>query len=130
MHHLFISLQATTAGTFNVVRLGVGLMAKNEPNPDGEKGVIINAVLATTSHPQSGQIANETANASIEAFTKVLAVEMATAGIRAVAIAHGNISDDNKTTAKRLGTPQNFAQLAHLIVTTPYINATTINLEG
>lgn len=124
------SLQASTLGTFNVVRLGVGLIAENAPDIDGEKGVIINTISAASGLPSLGQVANETASASIEAMTRVWAVEFAPQGIRTVAIAHGNIKEGKKSTKNALGAPQHFAQLAHMVVTMPYINATTITLDG
>lgn len=36
------SLQVNIAGTFNVIRLAVGAMGKNEPDADGHRGCIIN----------------------------------------------------------------------------------------
>lgn len=36
------SLQVNIAGTFNVIRLSVGAMGKNEPDADGHRGCIIN----------------------------------------------------------------------------------------
>lgn len=35
-------LQVNIAGTFNVIRLAVGEMGKNEPDADGHRGCIIN----------------------------------------------------------------------------------------
>lgn len=127
---IYVSFQANTVGTFNVVRLGVDLLAQNEPNADGEKGVIINTVSAKT-YPLVGNVANETANASTEAMTRIWAVELAPQGIRSVAIAQNNISEKSSpSTENRNGTPLDFAKLAHMIVTTPYINAATITLDG
>lgn len=34
--------QVNIAGTFNVIRLAVGAMAKNEPDADGQRGCIVN----------------------------------------------------------------------------------------
>lgn len=130
MYSIFNLLQASTVGVFNVVRFGAALMAKNEPDLDGEKGVVINTVLPTSFHPLFGQVANETASASIEAMTRVWGIEFGMQGIRSVAIAQGNISNVRATPETVSGSPEKFAQLAHLIVTTPYINATTITLDG
>jgi 3-hydroxyacyl-CoA dehydrogenase / 3-hydroxy-2-methylbutyryl-CoA dehydrogenase len=35
-------INVNTIGTFNVARLAAGLIGKNEPNKDGQRGVIIN----------------------------------------------------------------------------------------
>jgi 3-hydroxyacyl-CoA dehydrogenase/3-hydroxy-2-methylbutyryl-CoA dehydrogenase len=37
-----VGLQVNIGGTFNVIRLAVGAMAKNEPDADGHRGCIIN----------------------------------------------------------------------------------------
>ena len=37
-----ILLQVNVGGTFNVIRLATGAMADNEPNADGQRGVIVN----------------------------------------------------------------------------------------
>lgn len=37
-----VFLQVNIAGTFNVIRLAVGEMGKNEPDADGHRGCIIN----------------------------------------------------------------------------------------
>lgn len=35
-------VMVNTVGTFNVIRLSAGLMGENEPNRDGQRGVIVN----------------------------------------------------------------------------------------
>ncbi|XP_048519248.1 3-hydroxyacyl-CoA dehydrogenase type-2-like [Dendroctonus ponderosae] len=35
-------LDVNLCGTFNVIRLAIGLLAENEPDADGERGIIIN----------------------------------------------------------------------------------------
>ena len=37
-----VGLQVNIGGTFNVIRLAVGAMAKNEPDADGHRGCITN----------------------------------------------------------------------------------------
>ena len=44
-------------GTFNVFRLAAEQMAKNEPNEDGERGVIINTASVAAFDGQKGQVA-------------------------------------------------------------------------
>lgn len=107
----------------------MGLIAKNVPDPDGEKGVIINTISKTGSHPLLGQVGNETANGCLSLMSRAIAVEFAPQGIRVVTIAQDNITETNSVTDGSINS-NGFAQLAHLIVTTPYINATTITLEG
>lgn len=110
------------------MRLGVGLMEENEENIHGEKGVIINTNLVGNS--LLGQVANSAANACIEAITETWATEFSAQAIRTVLIAQGNIGDESTSTGTTPGKPHHFAQLAHLVVTTPYLNATVIKLDG
>jgi len=35
-------IEVNTIGTFNVIRLSVGLMIENSPNQNGQRGVIVN----------------------------------------------------------------------------------------
>lgn len=128
MFNFAILLQAGPFSTFNVVRLGVGLMLKNKRNIHDDKGVIINA-LSPVNH-LSGHVAANAANGCIVGLTETWAVEFATQGIRVMAIAQDNIVDESTSTQTASGTPLHFAHLAHLVVTTPYLNSTIITLDG
>jgi NAD(P)-dependent dehydrogenase (short-subunit alcohol dehydrogenase family) len=44
-------------GTFNAIRLAAMLMARNEPNADGERGVIVNTASVAAFDGQVGQVA-------------------------------------------------------------------------
>lgn len=121
-------MQAGPISTFNLVRLGVGLMAKNDENIYGEKGVIINT--SSVGNPLLGQVANSATNACIEGLMETWASEFGAQGIRTVLIAHGNIGDESTSTETTSGQPHHFAQMAHLVVTTPYLNSTIIKLDG
>ena len=37
-----VALQVNLIGTFNVIRLAAGLIGKNAPDADGQRGVIVN----------------------------------------------------------------------------------------
>lgn len=50
--------QVNIAGTFNVIRLSVGAMGKNEPDADGHRGCIINTASVAAF---DGQVALNTA---------------------------------------------------------------------
>lgn len=54
---LCIFLQVNIAGTFNVIRLAVGEMGKNEPDADGHRGCIINTASVAAF---DGQVLSET----------------------------------------------------------------------
>uniref|UniRef100_A0A1B0D6R7 Uncharacterized protein n=1 Tax=Phlebotomus papatasi TaxID=29031 RepID=A0A1B0D6R7_PHLPP len=50
-------LTVNTVGTFNVIRLSAGLMGENEPNADGQRGVIVNTASVAAYDGQIGQAA-------------------------------------------------------------------------
>ena len=46
-----------TVGTFNVIRLSAGLIGQNEPDMDGQRGVVINTASIAAYDGQMGQAA-------------------------------------------------------------------------
>ena len=46
-----------TVGTFNVIRLSAGLMGKNDPDVDGQRGVLIQTASIAAYDGQMGQAA-------------------------------------------------------------------------
>ena len=85
------SLQVNTVGTFNMSRLAAGLIGKNEPSTDGERGVIINTSSVAAFEGQIGQVAYSASKAAIAGMTLPMARDMAGQGIRVVAIAPGAV---------------------------------------
>merc|ERR1712130_833081 len=52
----FIKVQmVNTCGTFNVIRQAVGLIGKNEPDSDNQRGVVINTASVAAFDGQMGQ---------------------------------------------------------------------------
>lgn len=76
-------------GTFNVVRLGVGLIGENEPRENGERGVVINTASIAAFDGQMGQAAYAASKAAIVGMTLPLARDLAIQGIRICTIAPG-----------------------------------------
>jgi len=58
-------LQVNTVGTFNAIRLSVGLMIENTPNQDGQRGVIINTASVAAFDGQMGQAAYSASKGAI-----------------------------------------------------------------
>lgn len=58
-------LGVNTTGTFNAIRLSVGLMIENAPNADGQKGVIINTASVAAFDGQIGQAAYSASKGAI-----------------------------------------------------------------
>ena len=52
-------------GTFNVSRLAVGLMGENEPDKDGQRGIVINTASVAAFDGQMGQVAYSASKGAI-----------------------------------------------------------------
>jgi NAD(P)-dependent dehydrogenase (short-subunit alcohol dehydrogenase family) len=132
-------------GTFNVFRLAAEQMAKNEPNGEGERGVIINTASVAAFDGQKGQVAYSATKGAIVGMTLPVSRDLAFYGIRICAIAPGlfltplfeglgqEVVDSlsaQVTFPKRLGRPSEYGSLARTIVESPYMNGETIRLDG
>jgi 3-hydroxyacyl-CoA dehydrogenase/3-hydroxy-2-methylbutyryl-CoA dehydrogenase len=78
-----------TVGTFNVIRLAAGLIGENEPNQDGERGIIINTASVAAFDGQVGQAAYSASKGAIVGMTLPIARDLADQGIRVCTIAPG-----------------------------------------
>jgi len=138
-------LQVNLVGTMNVIRLTAEQMVKNEPNQDGEKGVIINTASIAAFEGQIGQAAYSASKAGIVGMTLPIAREFASYGIRVVTIAPGLFETPmlaglpeearksiiaNIPFPKRLGKPSEFAMLAKHVIENPLLNGETIRLDS
>ncbi|EHJ92231.1 SDR family NAD(P)-dependent oxidoreductase [Vreelandella boliviensis] len=132
-------------GTFNVMRLAAAAMAKNVPNESGERGVIINTASIAAFDGQVGQCAYSASKAGVVGMSLPAARELSRHAIRVMAIAPGvfetpmmsEIPDEAAEALaaavpfpKRLGKPDEFAQLAEQIITNPMLNGELIRLDG
>jgi 3-hydroxyacyl-CoA dehydrogenase/3-hydroxy-2-methylbutyryl-CoA dehydrogenase len=132
-------------GTFNVLTQAAELMSQNEPEADGERGVIINTSSIAAFDGQKGQVAYSASKAGLVGMTLPVARDLAYHGIRIVTIAPGvfdtpilkGIPDEARDALgksipypARLGKPEEFASMAAHIVNNPYINGETIRLDG
>src|SRR5215469_1822807 len=132
-------------GTFNMVRLAAGAMAKNTPNPGGERGVIVNTASVAAFDGQMGQAAYAASKAAVAGMTLPLARDLSRNGIRVMTIAPGIFEtpmaaqippDIAEALAKsvpfppRLGRPAEYAALVRAIVENPMLNGEVIRLDG
>ena len=62
-------------GTFNVSRLAVGLMGVNEPDEDGQRGVVINTASVAAFDGQMGQVAYAASKGAIGELYIILKIE-------------------------------------------------------
>lgn len=134
-------------GTFNIVRYAALAMINNEPEaPQGERGVIVNTASGAAWQGQVGQAAYSASKAGVIGMTLPIARDLASHGIRVVAIAPGmfdtamasglpekvlsGIVDKMILYPNRLGQPEEFAGLVRHIIENSYLNATTINIDA
>lgn len=132
-------------GTYNVARIAAAAMCKLEPLDDGERGVIVNTASVAAFDGQVGQEAYAASKGGVAAMTLPLARDLAQFGVRAVTIApglfHTPLMDElpqalQESLAasipfpKRLGKPEEFAQLALSIVENAALNGEVIRLDG
>ena len=87
--YMFVCLQVNLIGPFNVLRLAAARMAKNTPDEEGERGVLVNVSSAHAFDGQSGRVAYTAAKGGINAMTLPLARDLAQYGIRVNAVAPG-----------------------------------------
>ena len=70
-------IQVNLIGTMNVIRLAAEKMFANEPNEDGEKGVVINTASVAAFEGQIGQAAYASSKAAVAGLTLPIAREFA-----------------------------------------------------
>jgi NAD(P)-dependent dehydrogenase (short-subunit alcohol dehydrogenase family) len=139
------TIRVNLIGTFNVIRLAGFAMEKNEPNAEGERGVIINTASVAAFDGQMGQAAYAASKGGIVSMTLPIAREFAKAGIRVMTIAPGlfetpllmDLPEEARISLgqqvpfpSRLGKPSEYAVLAKSIVENPMLNGEVIRLDG
>jgi NAD(P)-dependent dehydrogenase (short-subunit alcohol dehydrogenase family) len=132
-------------GTFNLLRLAVAQMQKNEPNVEGERGVVINTASVAAYDGQIGQAAYAASKAGVVGMTLPVARELARFGIRVVTIAPGLFETPMMASLPkeaqdslgksvpfppRLGRPHEYALLAQQVIENVMLNGETIRLDG
>ncbi len=132
-------------GSFNVTKAAAAAMEGNDPNEDGERGVIISTASVAAYEGQIGQAAYSASKAGIVGMTLPIARELTRIGVRVMAVAPGifwtpmvdgmpeQIQESLAASIpfpKRLGKPEEFADLIMQIVENGYLNGETIRLDG
>ena len=132
-------------GTFNMIRLAADAIAKENPDADGERGVIVNTASIAAFDGQVGQAAYAASKGGVVSLTLPAARELARVGIRVVTIAPGifetpmmagfpqEVQDalgKSVPFPSRLGRPAEFAALVKHIYENTMLNGETIRLDG
>ena len=132
-------------GSFNMIRLAAEAMSKNEPEPTGERGVLISTASVAAYDGQMGQAAYSASKGGVVGMTLPIARDLARNGIRNMTIAPGIFGTPMLFTMpvevqqalaasvpfpSRLGTPADYAKLVHQIITNEMLNGEVIRLDG
>ena len=139
-------IEINLIGTFNAIRLAAADMLALEPLGDtGGRGVIINTASVAATEGQIGQPAYAASKGGVSSMTLPLAREFASNGIRVNTISPGLFKTpmmftlppdvqkalgDSVPFPSRLGTPEEYADLAVHICRNDMINGETIRLDG
>jgi len=139
------TVMVNLVGTFNVLRLSAAAMAATEPEEDGERGVVVNTASIAAYDGQIGQVAYAASKGGIVGMTLPAARDLSTVGVRVCTIAPGlvdtpllgGLPEEARTALangipfpKRLGRPDDFAQLALGIIEHGYLNGEVIRMDG
>ncbi|XP_045454746.1 3-hydroxyacyl-CoA dehydrogenase type-2-like [Melitaea cinxia] len=145
MEHFVKCVNVNTIGTFNTIRLAAGLIGKNEPTEDGQRGVIINTASTIAYEGDIGQAGYAASTAAVIGMTLPIARDLAPRGIRVVTIAPGFFDTPlirylpekmieflKRMTPfpSRLGKPEEYAHLVTSIIENPMLNGEVIRLDG
>ncbi|EFX89885.1 hypothetical protein DAPPUDRAFT_299789 [Daphnia pulex] len=138
-------LMVNTVGTFNVIRLSAGLMGENQPNEDGQRGVIVNTASVAAYDGQMGQAAYSASKGAIVGMTLPIARDLSSQGIRVCTIAPGLFKTPlleslpekvqsylAKTVPfpQRLGKPDEYAMMVESIILNPMMNGEVVRVDG
>ena len=138
-------VQVNLIGTFNVARLAAAVMKENEPTEGGERGVIVNTASVAAFEGQIGQAAYAASKGGVVSLTLPLTRELASYGIRVVAIAPGifdtpmmaGLPEEARESLgnqvpfpSRLGKPEEYAALVRHIIENEMLNGEVIRLDG
>ena len=132
-------------GTFNALRLAAVAMARNAPDAEGERGVVVNTASVAAFDGQIGQAAYAASKGGVAALTLPAARDLARHGIRVVAVAPGIFETPMLAAMPeavrealgqgvpfppRLGRPEEFAALVLHVIANTMLNGEIIRLDG
>jgi NAD(P)-dependent dehydrogenase (short-subunit alcohol dehydrogenase family) len=138
-------VQINLIGTFAMLTYGAEAMARNAPNGEGERGVIINTASVAAFDGQIGQAAYAASKAAVAGLTLPAARELARQGVRVASIAPGIFDTpmlaglpaaaraslgEQVPFPPRLGRPEEYAALAQHIIENVMLNGEVIRLDG
>ena len=138
-------IQINLVGTFRCIAKSAKGMLDLEPLQDGERGAIVNTASVAGEDGQVGQAAYSASKGGVIGMTLPIARDLMNDGIRVNTILPGifntplmNGAPENVKAAlaasvpfpKRLGNPEEYAQLALTMITCGYFNGEDVRLDG
>lgn len=139
------TIRVNLVGSFLVAKEAANVMQHNEPNEDGERGLIVSTASVAAFEGQIGQVAYSASKGGVVGMTLPLAREFARIGIRVNVIAPGifmtpmvaGMTPELQESLgaqvpfpSRLGRPEEYADLVASIYGNAMINGETIRLDG
>ena len=139
------TIRINLVGSFLVAKEAANVMQQNEPNADGERGLIISTASIAAFEGQIGQVAYSASKGGVVGMTLPLAREFARLGIRVNVIAPGifmtpmvaGMTPELQASLgaqvpfpSRLGRPEEYADLVASVYGNAMINGETIRIDG
>ncbi|MFD5498072.1 SDR family NAD(P)-dependent oxidoreductase [Streptomyces sp. NPDC001812] len=134
-------------GTFDVVRQAATAMSTNEPDSGGQRGAIVNMASVAAFDGQIGQAAYAASKGGVVGMTLPVARDLSASGIRLNTVAPGLIDTpiygegpqaeafkeqlgSHVLFPKRLGLPEELANVVLEFLRNDYLNAETVRVDG
>ena len=143
MDVLQANLDLHVVGPFNLARFSAAAFAQNEPDEDGQRGVIVQTASISAFDGQATMVPYAAAKGAVVSMTLPMARDLAPLGVRVCAIAPGGVLTPRISSPQvqalltedalfphRLGQPHEYAMLVEAILRNPYLNAAVIRLDG
>lgn len=138
-------IKVNLIGTFTVMALAAEQIATTDADEHGQRGVVINTASVAAFEGQVGQAAYSSSKGGVVGLNLPAARDLAQYGIRVNTIAPGIVDTPMLATVseefraqlaagipfpKRLGRPEEYAQLAVMIVEHDYLNGEVFRMDG
>lgn len=138
-------IQINLIGTFRCIAKSAAGMLTLDPLEDGARGAIVNTASVAAEDGQIGQAAYAASKGGVVGMTLPIARDLMSEGIRVNTILPGIFNTPLMNAApppvkealaasvpfpKRLGYPEEYAQLALAMIENPYFNGEDVRLDG
>ncbi len=138
-------IQINLIGTFNVTKEAAAVMQLNDPDENGDRGVIVSTASIAAFEGQIGQAAYSASKGGVVGMMLPLAREFAQFGIRVNTIAPGifltpmmaGMPEEVQASLgqqvpypQRLGRPEEYADTVAFMYENAYVNGETIRVDG